>query len=330
MRKKRNKITTFENVVLFPGTVERLIAKAHEYVESYQYELANKNFEEALKYSDESDELTLSVYAYSLYEAKSFEKAKEICEELLSIGPSMYLEVMELYLTICIQLKQYKQVESIITSLLEEEAIPADQIEKFQRLKELNANIAENIYQQENIVNNKLQLDVDTFSIDYFLSLKPNEQLMQVHSLTTVNIRPIVEQLKAIVENETTHTFIKSLILILLVEQNVNINLTISKFGREMEVNPTQMELPTKLPQFNKVSDLVNEQLDQEPSILEMVQYLISKHSIVTYPFEWLDYDSEDVALSYIDFVRTMFGSIREMDYEVVDFLQNLEKLTEL
>jgi len=330
LRKKRNKITTFENVVLFPGTVERLIAKAHEYVETYQYELANKNFEEALKYSDESDELTLSVYAYSLYEAKSFEKAKEICEELLSIGPSMYLEVMELYLTICIQLKQYKQVESIITSLLEEEAIPADQIEKFQRLKELNANIAENIYQQENIVNNKLQLDVDTFSIDYFLSLKPNEQLMQVHSLTTVNIRPIVEQLKAIVENETTHTFIKSLILILLVEQNVDINLTISKFGREMEVNPSQMELPTKLPQFNKVSDLVNEQLDQEPSILEMVQYLISKHSIVTYPFEWLDYDSEDVALSYIDFVRTMFGSIREMDYEVVDFLQNLEKLTEL
>ena len=330
MRKKRNKITTFENVVLFPGTVERLIAKAHEYVETYQYELANKNFEEALKYSDESDELTLSVYAYSLYEAKSFEKAKEICEELLSIGPSMYLEVMELYLTICIQLKQYKQVESIITSLLEEEAIPAEQIEKFQRLKELNANIAENIYQQEDIVNNKLQLDVDTFSIDYFLSLKPNEQLMQVHSLTTVNIRPIVEQLKAIVENETTHTFIKSLILILLVEQNVDINLTISKFGREMEVNPSQMELPTKLPQFNKVSDLVNEQLDQEPSILEMVQYLISKHSIVTYPFEWLDYDPEDVALSYIDFVRTMFGSIREMDYEVVDFLQNLEKLTEL
>ena len=330
MRKKRNKITTFENVVLFPGTVERLIAKAHEYVETYQYDLANKNFEEALKYSDESDELTLSVYAYSLYEAKSFEKAKEICEELLSIGPSMYLEVMELYLTICIQLKQYKQVESIITSLLEEEAIPADQIEKFQRLKELNANIAENIYQQENIVNNKLQLDLDTFSIDYFLSLKPNEQLMQVHSLTTVNIRPIVVQLKAIVENETTHTFIKSLILILLVEQNVDINLTISKFGREMEVNPSKMELPTKLPQFNKVSDLVNEQLDQEPSILEMVQYLISKHSIVTYPFEWLDYDSEDVALSYIDFVRTMFGSIREMDYEVVDFLQNLEKLTEL
>ena len=36
----------------------------------------------------------------------------------------MYLEVMELYLTICMQLKQYKQVEQIITSLLEEGAIP--------------------------------------------------------------------------------------------------------------------------------------------------------------------------------------------------------------
>ena len=52
--------------------------------------------------------------------------------------------------------------------------------------------------------------------------------------------------------------------------------------------------------------------------------------SIVTYPFEWLDYESDDVAISYIDFVRSMFGEIQEMDYEIIEFLQKLEKLTEL
>ncbi|SOC02682.1 hypothetical protein SAMN05880501_10388 [Ureibacillus xyleni] len=330
MKRKLKKYTTFDNVVIFPGTVERLIKKAHEYVESYQYHLANNSFEEALKYS-EGDEFTLSVYAYSLYETKSFEKAKEICERLLSIGPTMYLEIMELYLTVCMQLKQYKQVEQIISSLLEEGAIPKAQIEKFQRLKDLNANIAGNKEKQDDIsTDGQNEIDSDAFSIDNFMSLLPSEQLNKVHELTTTNIRPIVSYLKSIIEHEKTHPFIKSIILILLVEQEVNIELNISKFNLKRVVNPSTLELPTKLPQFINVSKMIGDKLQKEPSTLEMVEYLIAKHAIVTYPFEWLEYEDEDVALAYIDFVRTMFGSVQEMDYDLVEFLQMLEKLTEL
>jgi tetratricopeptide (TPR) repeat protein len=329
LKRKQKKLTTFNNVVLFPGAVEKLIEQAHEYVENYQYDLANQKFEEALKYS-EGDELILSVYSYSLYEAKSFEKAKDICEQLLSIGPTMYLEVMELYLTVCMQLKQYKQVESIISSLLEEGAIPQDQIEKFERLKEINANIAGNMEKQEDLENQTVEINAETFSLDYFMTLSPNKQLNEVHELTSRNIRPIVPQLKAIIENETTHPFIKSIILILLVEQEVDSKIIISKFGETIDVNPSTLSLPTKLPQFELISKIVLGKLEKDPSTLELVEYLIAKHAIVTYPFEWLNYDAEDVALSYIDFVRTMFGSVHEMDYELVEFLQNLEKLTEL
>lgn len=97
-----------------------------------------------------------------------------------------------------------------------------------------------------------------------------------------------------------------------------------------MNINPSTLSLPTKMPQFNHISKIVMDKLDKDPSTLELVEYLVAKHAIVTYPFEWLHYDAEDVALSYIDFVRTMFGSVHEMDYEIVEFLQNLEKLTEL
>ena len=95
-------------------------------------------------------------------------------------------------------------------------------------------------------------------------------------------------------------------------------------------VNPAQMDLPTKLSQFQEITSIILEKLEQDPSTLEFVQFLISKHAIVLYPYEWLDYDSEDVAISYIDLVKTMFGEIKEMDYEIVEFLQNIEKMTEL
>lgn len=329
LKKKKKKIQKFENVVVFPGTVERLISQAHQHVENYQFDLANQLFEEALTYT-EGDELTLSVYAYSLYESKSFEKAKDVCEQLLSIGPSMYLEVMELYLTVCMQLKQYKQVESIITSLLEEGAIPEHQIDKFVRLKNLNANIADSKDDFQEITYSESIFEDEKYGLDHFLSLSPNQQLLLIQELTDTNIRPIVQQLKDIIEDNRSHPFVKSLVLILLVEQEVDINITIKKFDRQMDVNPTKLLLPTKLPQYLKVISLVRNQLEQEPSKLEMVEYLISKHSIGTYPFEWIDYDPEDVAYAYIDFVRIMFGNVQEMDYELIDFLQMLEKLTEL
>jgi len=330
LKKKQKKYTTIDNVVIFPGTVEKLIARAHEYVENYQYDLANYSFEEALKYT-EGDEVTLSVYAYSLYETKSFEKASEVCERLLNIGPTMYLEVMELYLTICMQLKQYRKVESIIISLLEEGAIPQEQVDKFERLKEINANIADNANKQEDAITNSTnEIDQELFQLEKFMALSPNKQLTLVHELTTLNIRPIVQNLKAIIENEDTHPFIKSIVLILLVEQQVDVNIKISKFNQEKYVNPSVLELPTKMPKFMAVSKIIIEKLEKEPSTLEMVEYLISKHAIVTYPFEWLDYETEDVATGYIDLVRSMFGSVHEMDYELVEFLQILEKLTEL
>ena len=332
LKKKLKKYTTFDNVVIFPGTAEKLIGEAHEYVDNFQFHLANELFEEALKYT-EFDELTLSVFAYSLYEVKSFERAKEVCEKLLSMGPTMYLEIMELYLTICMQLKNYKQVEQIITSLIEEGAIPPEQLEKFQRLKELNANIAENVEKDENLFHNHSvhdEVDFEQFQLDQFLSLPPNKQLNVIQEITSLNIRPIAQYLKEIVENDQTHPFIKSIILILLVEQEIDLSISICKFGKEIVVNPLTLQLPTKLPQFIEVSNIVVDKLEKDPSTLEMVEYLISKHAIVTYPFEWIDYEAGDIAIAYIDYVRTMFGVDQDMNNELLSFLQNLEKLTEL
>ncbi|ATP41301.1 hypothetical protein CSE16_15235 [Solibacillus sp. R5-41] len=329
MKKKKN-FKKHGNVVLFPGTIERMVDEARELAENYHYAQANELFEKVFKLTT-GDETSLSVYAYSLYEAKNFKKAKEVCEELLTLGPSMYFEVMELYLTICMQLRQYKQVEKIIASLFDEDVIPLDQVEKFHRLQKLNADIAENQSTQlEEFVEEPSFEEMFELDGAAFIQKSFQAQLVIVHELEGKNVRPMITELKWIVEHEDVHPFIQSLILILLVEQDVNVSLKISKFNRMEMVNPAQLELPMETPQFQAVYQHVLNRLEQEPSTLELVESLIAKHAIVTYPFEWLDYDSEDVAISYIDFVRTMFGEIREMDYEIIDFIQSLEGLMNL
>lgn len=316
-------------VILFPGTVDRLFNEAKNLAETLHYKEANEMFEQALLLG-EGDEISLSIFAYSLYEVKNFERAKQICEELLAIGPSMYFEVMELYLTICMQLRQFKQVEKIIESLFDEELIPEQEIEKFERLKNLNAHIAEN--QGSQLQSSPVIDDEGDFEIiaSELLKLSVQEQLMLINELPEKNIRPYVTEIKAIIETENVHPFIQSLLLILLVEQEVNLDLNIAKFDMTKQVNPAQLPLPTKMPQYEEIATIITEKLLQEPSTLEFVQQLMAKHAIVLYPFEWTNFQSEDVALSYIEFVKSMFGEKVEINSEIVVFLQNIEKISDL
>lgn len=315
-------------VILFPGMTDRLFNEAKHLAENNRYEEANELFEQALLLG-EGDEISLSIFAYSLYEEKNFERAKQVCEELLAIGPNMYFEVMELYLTICMQLRQFKQVEKIIESLFDEQLVPEDEVEKFERLKNLNAHIAENQEAHFQSPSNEVE-DLAEFTATEFLERSAQQQMMLIHELTEKNIRPYASELKAVIENDAIHPFVKSLLLILLVEQEVNMTVTVAKFNQSKQFNPMNLPLPTKLPQYEEITAFIAEQLAQDPSTLEFALHLIDKHAIVLYPFEWSRYSSEEIAAGYIDFVKSMVGEMTEMNGEIVTFLQNIEKMSDL
>ena len=314
-------------VIAFPGMVERLLMQAEQHVNQYEYKLAVECFEQVLQYEKLSVEY-LGMYAYCLYEMKRYEDAKATCELLLEQNPPHYFEVMELYLTVCMQLKQFKQVEKLIESMKQQKIIPAQQLEKFERLQTLNANVAQLKEQQE---KQEQPIDKDEwFEAEVFIRLSKDEQLIVMQQLTERNIRPIQEELIAIVEHEGTHPFIKSLICILFVEQEVSAELTIQKFGETITVNTQTLLLPTSMPKFMALSEALYALFEQEPSTLELVQFMLSKHAIVMYPFDYLHFDVDDLTQAYVDFIRIMFGDIRECDVEIQHFLQDLEKLGDL
>ncbi|MFJ7731446.1 DUF3196 family protein [Lysinibacillus sp. NPDC097231] len=326
MTKRKRHVIKHDNIVVFPGAVQTLIREGHMYAENYQYEEAIASFEKAFLY-EAGDELALSAYAYALYETKAYDKARNICEQLLAMGTTLYVEIMELYITVCMQLKEYHQVESLISTLLEENVLPVEQLEKFERLRNLNREVARNIRKQEDA---QQILEEQEYELTKFSELTPDEQSIRLHRLMDTNVRQLKSPLKAIIECSTIHPFVQSLALILLVEQEVSVDITVSKFDQTMMINPTKLVLPNQLPQYRAVKKVIEDKLEQDPSTLEMVQYLMAKHAIVTYPFEWHPFEADDIAYSYIDFVQSMLGKVQEMDYEIIDFLQMLEKLTEL
>lgn len=326
LTKRKRHVIKHDNIIVFPGAVQTLIREGHMFAENYQYEKAVASFEKAFIY-ETGDEFALSAYAFALYELKDYDKAKGVCEQLFTMGTTMYVEVMELYITICMQLKEYHQVETLITTLLEESVLPSDQVEKFERLKSLNREVSKNLEKKENA---QRFIEEQEYELEKFSALAANERSIKLHRLMDTNVRQLKTALQAIIESTTVHPFVQSLALILLVEQEVSIDITVSKLGHSKTINPAQLSLPNQLPQYGEIKNIVESKLTQDPTTLEMVQYLMAKHAIVTFPFEWHPFEAEDVAYSYIDFVSSMLGNVKEMDYEIVDFLQMLEKLTEL
>jgi tetratricopeptide (TPR) repeat protein len=326
----KDKKQSEHNIVLFPGMLDRMLNNAVKAAENQQYNEAIEQFEKFYTFSD-GDEYSLSVFVHCLYEAKKFERAKEVCEDLIALEPDNYLEVMELYLTICMQLKQFMQVEKIIHSMLERKLIPTYELEKFQRIKRLNEEIAENRQYLEEAVSQNHQDFFEELALEHFLSKSDTEKMISIQQLSNLNIRPFAQQLISIIETKSLHPFIKSLLLIMLVEQQVGGDAHIEKWGIEQHVDLNQLPLPTSLPQYQQVEEQLVNHFEQDPSIVDLVSQLLIKHAIVAYPFEWAPFQTDLVIKTYKAYIEEMFGlsSIYESK-ELYEFIVSLEKLSDL
>lgn len=311
---------------MFPGTVERLFTQGHEHAERSEYEQAAEAFREALQY-EEADEHTLSVFAYSLYEIRQFEEARGVTEGLLASGPSRYIEIMELYLSICMELRDFNHVQQLVKSLLEENVVPEPSIEKFQSILNLSVKLAQISNPEEETVT---EIDAEAFELEIFQQYPLYIQLNKLQMLMSANIRPLMQHIKMIVEEPTIHPMIQSLALYVLVEQQVDLEVTIEKFNHTMQVNTKDLALPDEMPIAAEVLQAIPEKLEKEGNVLEMVQYLVTRHILVTYPFQWFDCNSAEVITGYTDYVHSLFGQEIEADSELIDLIQQLEKFSDL
>ncbi len=330
MRKKRGKLQTQENIIVFPGMVDRLIAEGLKHAEAFQYDLAVDSIRQALTYR-EADEQTLGVYAYSLYEIREFKEAKLICEELLKLGPTYYFETIELYVTILMELREFDEMEQMLKVLIEEEDIPQDKREKFEQLLELGGRLSK---QKDNgpltDAPHHDQIDTSLFELNTYTGFSEDKQQQLLVELEGANLNQIEDELVAIVESSLLSPITKSFAFLLMVHEEIDRIMSIEKFGQTSEVNPMWYPDPAETPVVQQVLNLVKEKLNQNPSKLDMVEDLILRHSFATYPFEWMDYGAKEVAEAYTEYVSSMLGEDVRLEGQLYELIIKIDMFFEL
>ncbi|WP_342543346.1 hypothetical protein MHH33_07125 [Paenisporosarcina sp. FSL H8-0542] len=330
MRKKYGKLQKKENIIVFPGMVDRLISEGLKHAEDFQYDLAVDSIRQALTYI-EADEQTLGVYAYSLYEIREFTEAKTVCEELLKLGPTYYFETMELYVTILMELRQFGEVKEILESLLEEGVVSEDKIDKFEQLLTLNERVAKQKSDRilEDVPHNN-QIDASLFQYETFSRFPEDKQQQLLVELEGEDLTPIENELVTIIEDDLISPITKSFALLLMVHKRIDRNITIEKFGYRTDIIPKELLDPSQTPMVEAVLNMTEDDLIQNPTKLEMVHDLIIRHSFATYPFEWFSFDEQEVAEAYINYVGGMLGEEVTCEGKLYDLLVRIDVLFEM
>jgi tetratricopeptide (TPR) repeat protein len=281
--KKREPVKRIDNVVFFPGLEKRLTDKGLENLERKKFKEAINLLEEAREYDPDNDEILIGlVLAY--FEASSFLKAKALAKEMLHKGIGDYLQMVDLYLTVLIQLHEYQEIVTTVEALLDEKEIPPEKHDHFLTILQFSRRMAEN-----------RQLDLEAIEpeetmvqeLNLLANDNLNEQMLLVSSLAEKNIRPYLPEIAEYLEAEAGHPFLKTILLTLLKEQEIDRELSIRKFGLEKKIIPSQLPEVREEPRMTEVKALVKSRLESEnPGLFENTSGMVERIFFMSYPFE--------------------------------------------
>ncbi|WP_227551399.1 tetratricopeptide repeat protein [Metabacillus sediminilitoris] len=268
------------NIIPFPNLKERYIDKGMALLKEKKYHQALEMFSEAKNLNEDKAEIHLGM-AICFMELGELVEAKNICKKMLLEDIGHYFTVLQIYLTILIQLREYHEVQSTIEAVLEENHLPAESAEHFYKLLEFSRKMTQNdvdIFEDEGVE------DQQTLYIEDVLE-NTTKQLAYIQSLKDRNVIKHFSSLKILLENPKSHPMVKSMILHLMIENEIEKEVTVYKFGESITVIPAKLEDISDLPFTKKVLTKLDDILGNEnPTLYEAVKELWIRHLYVLYP----------------------------------------------
>lgn len=282
--KKDDKNQQTNKIVLFPNLHERLITKGLEELSNKKFNLAAQLFIQAREYDIENYEVNMGLLV-SLVELQQYEEARELCHELLRIGIGDYFKIMSIYLMVLLQLNEHDEMVETIELLFQENQIPFDKIEHFEKMLSFSKKVLEERKAESERHEEHLQRK---FQQEGLFNDKSDQQLLDtITKLSQMNIRPFIDEIQHYLQQEETHPFFKTMLLNILKEQEYSQPVEVKKLTQIKSIIPTELPELKEQEYFKRVYGLLDNELSQnDPSLLDMTQSLLERHHFLLYPFE--------------------------------------------
>ena len=319
--KKKHGLKSKDNLIFFPGMVDKLIQDGLTFAEENNHAKAVQCFDEASKYV-ELDDMFLSIYIFSLLETRRYEDAREICESLMDKNSPMYEQIVDLYLTILLDLKEFNDLDKVLNRLLLDKRFSKERKQNFMQLKELSEKLAT---EQAIKVTDDVPLQIDKYSLEVFIGLRVEEQEQLLQDSFYHHTRDLIAPIVQIAQSDRVYPAIQSLALLALGAIGVEEEVTIEKFGFRQAVNPLAPPIPNSMSRLDSITSHILSLLEKDPTKFEMTIGMLNNHAYALFPFDWSGYSDEEVAKGYVQFIEQLFGEGLLQPNELNDLIVLLE-----
>ncbi|PLR93686.1 tetratricopeptide repeat protein [Bacillus sp. T33-2] len=296
-----------DNIILFPGLDRRLMEKGLEHLQQKKYRDATHFFEQALKLDPVNGDIYIGLVLAN-FESGHLKEAKELAAEMLRKGIGDYIEIIDLYIMILVQLNEYDEIVSTIEALLEEREIPKEKLEHFSRMLHFSRRMAQG--KGNEATQESLESEYEDERLSLFTYQDPKDQVLLAARLSKENIRPYLEEIKSYLASDEGHPFQKTMLLNILREQEYDREIDITKFARRKTVIPSNLpELQDMEGMQPTVAILRDELENRDPVLFENIKSLIERHNFLLYPFEPEPLGPAVWAAAYYHTAREYYGS---------------------
>ncbi|QOY33994.1 tetratricopeptide repeat protein [Anaerobacillus isosaccharinicus] len=270
-----------ENVVLFPGVVEKLVGKGMEALKEKKFSDALSFFEQALEIDPDHPQGRFGV-ALSLIEQSRLDEAKAVTEKMLKEDIGSYYDILQVHISLLVQLGQYDDVVAMLEGIMGEEKLPANLAESFYHLLHFSRQMVDD----GPLIDVTEEIQVPPEDLVHMLNTGvPEKQWLAIQMLGKLPGQVFFEAITQFLKTEEHDPVLKSMVLQLLKEKNIEEKVEIHKFGKIIIKNVSDLENVFHEKFGKDTLVLVSEHLESEnPSLYEMISHVWWHYLFALYP----------------------------------------------
>ena len=269
--------------------------------------------------TDINDEQTRYLRLVCLVGLNEYQKAKQEGLVAKANAKETYYDIVSMYVT---TLKELGEYEEAIDILIEELSMP---YVPYQYEMLFNTAYDELLLDKQE-ANYQVESKNQIFSIEEIAQLLKNKQCnddllyMAIDQLQQLNVRMIIPVIQDYLMNQDNHFFAKTLIIEIMIDQQVDEDFEVDKFGQIYQINPSYMPLVLQQEQYMGVYKYLESGLeDDNPNLLQQCIEYLEYTLYAIYPREIYE-DEYNVLAAAIHYYVVTLQSM-EIDIEELEVI---------
>lgn len=295
-------------------------------------------YKEALQYlNDMDDEMVRYQRLVCLYALKEYDQAYKEGIKAKVLAGETYYDVVAIYVSILKELEKYDEAIDIIVEELSMPYIP------YQYETMFNAAYDDLLLaKQEASYDGNIQKIFNEEDINNILSRDEcNEELlyMAIEQMEGMNIRRVLPAVRGFIASNSKPDFAKSLLIELMIDQEVDEEMTVVKKGISYDINPIYEPMVLASEARSVIHQTLSQVIeDDNPSLFLMCEQFLDFYLYSIYPKYIDDSDYRNIAaaihyhlasMQYIDIemedIEISYNVDKEEVYDVMKSIQAVE-----